>query len=161
MPRVRSCRSVVRRWRSAAQGETGAAALEFIVVGTLLLVPLVYLVIALGTVQSHALGAEAAARHLARSMSTAGDTATAAERVDRVLAAVIDEYGMDDDDVTVDTFCVPSAATCPAPGAMLTVTVSTRARLPLIPTGTTWTELASIPVEASSVQKVSRFWGAR
>ena len=45
--------------------DDGSAALEFIAVGVILLVPLVYLIIALGAVQEQTLGVEAAARHTA------------------------------------------------------------------------------------------------
>ena len=49
--------------------EEGTAALEFIAVGLLLLVPIVYLVITLGTIQGQSLGVEAGARHIARAVA--------------------------------------------------------------------------------------------
>ena len=49
--------------------QRGSAALEFILVGMLLLVPLVYLVVSLGLIQGQSLGAEAGARHIARALS--------------------------------------------------------------------------------------------
>ena len=69
-------------------GDRGSAALEFILVGLLMLVPLVYLIVSLGLIQGQSLGAEAAARHIARAVSTATDTADAQGRADAVLAAV-------------------------------------------------------------------------
>ena len=54
-----------------ARPERGSAALEFILVGMLLLVPLVYLIVSLGLIQGQSLGAEAGARHIARALSTA------------------------------------------------------------------------------------------
>ena len=48
--------------RSTDDPERGSAALEFIVVGLVLLVPVVYLIVTLGLVQGQSLGAEAAAR---------------------------------------------------------------------------------------------------
>ena len=51
--------------------DRGSAALEFILVGMLLLVPLVYLIVSLGLIQGQSLGAEAGARHIARALSTA------------------------------------------------------------------------------------------
>ena len=53
--------------------DVGSAALEFITVGVVLLVPLVYLIIALGTIQEQALGVDAAARHTARAIALAPD----------------------------------------------------------------------------------------
>src|SRR3954452_14129961 len=96
---LRSSRSTDRAAAALGAGpddcERGSAALEFILVGLVLLVPLVYLVIALGLIQEQALGAEAGARHIARTVSTASGADEARERADRVLQAVADEYGMD------------------------------------------------------------------
>ena len=138
--------------------ERASAPLEFIVVGLLLLVPLVYLVVALGTIQAQALGAEAGARHVARAVATASDPAEAGARADRVIQAVAGEYGMDGVDVT---FSCSSDGDCPEPGATLVVTLRTRVALPLVPPLFGLDELASIPVEATALQKVSRFWGTQ
>ena len=138
--------------------DCGSAALEFILVGLLMLVPLVYLVVALGSIQQQSLGAEAGARHLARAISTAADAADADARAERVLASVRDEYGLDD--VDVDIACRPAGVSCPAAGATLIVTVRSAVTLPLVPPVLGLDQIASIPVEGSAAQKVSRFWGA-
>lgn len=140
-----------------ARGDDGSAALEFILVGLVLLVPIVYLVVALGAIQGQALGVETGARQLARTIASAPDTATADLRADRVLDAIVREYGLDRDTVAVDISC--SSATCPAAGALLTVTVRTEVPLPLVPAVLGLDDLTRVPVEAASVQKVSRFWG--
>ena len=147
--------------RSSEPDDVGSAALEFIVVGLLLLVPLVYLVVALGAIQTHALGAEAAARHLARTVSTASDSRDAQQRADRVLSAVAEEYGMDADELRVGLSCSPAGSDCPTAGATLVVTVGTRVALPLVPPVLGLDRVARIPVEAIAVQKVSRFWGTQ
>ncbi len=100
-------------------------------------------------------------RHIARTVSTASGVDEARERADRVLQAVVDEYGMDAASVDLSLACVPAGATCPDAGATLVVTLRTRAPLPLIPPILGLDDIASIPVEASSAQKVSRFWGAQ
>ncbi|WP_345803015.1 TadE family protein [Microbacterium sp. AZCO] len=143
----------------AEDGERGSAALEFILVGMLLLVPLVYLVVTLGLIQGQALGADAGARHIARAISTATDESDARDRIHDVLASVVDEYGMDAATVDLDLRCHPTGAVCPEPGATLVVTLRTRIPLPLVPPVFGLDGLASIPVEATSAQKVSRFWG--
>lgn len=139
--------------------ESGTTALEFVVLGVLLLVPLVYLVLALGTVQDQTLGAEAAARHTARVIGQAPDVATARARGDAVLESVIREYRMDADAVQVRLACLPATAECPAPGGTVIVTVSTRVSLPFMPPLFGLDRIAAIPVEAESVQRVSRLWG--
>lgn len=140
--------------------ETGAAALEFITVGLLMLVPLVYLVLALGAVQQQTLGAEAAARHTARVIGQAPDARTAGARGDAVLASVIDEYDMDPDAVAVSITCRPATTACPSAGSTVIVTVSARVSLPFMPPLFGLDRIAAIPVEAQSAQKVSRLWGS-
>ncbi|MFE6997735.1 TadE family protein [Microbacterium sp. NPDC057659] len=148
----------MRRWRLWATDDEGSAALEFITAGVLLLVPLVYLVIALGSVQEQTLGAEAAARHTARAISQASDSASATARADAVLASVREEYGMGDVDVALR--CVPAGGTCPRAGATVVVTVSTRMVLPFMPPIAGLDEITAIPIEASAAQKTSRLWGS-
>ncbi len=142
----------------AADPERGSAALEFIVIGLILLVPLVYLVVALGLIQGQTLGAEAGARHIARIVSLATGADSAREAADRVLASVVEEYGIDAASVDVSMECLP-AGSCPRAGATLVITVETRVALPFVPPVLGLDRLASIPIEASAAQKLSRFWG--
>lgn len=141
--------------------EEGSAALEFILVGLILLVPIVYLIVALGAIQGQALGVEAGARQLARTIATSPDAATADARADRVLAAIVEEYGIDHDSLTVDVSCASGASACPEAGATLLVRVSASVALPLVPAVLGLDTLTRIPVEATGAQKVSRYWGGR
>lgn len=145
--------------RSALRDDAGSAALEFITVGVILLVPLVYLVVALGAIQEQALGAEAAARHIARTIARAPDAETAAAGSDAVLAGIIDEYGLDEGAVRVSIACTNPAVACPSPGATLVVTVAIRTRLPLVPDLLGLDRSTAVPVQAEAVQKISRMWG--
>jgi Flp pilus assembly protein TadG len=144
----------------ALADDTGSAALEFILVGLLLLVPVVYLIVSLGLIQGQSLGVEAGARHIARTVSQATDAASARAEAARVLDAVVAEYGIDPASVDVAITCRPATATCPEAGATVVVTVAARVTLPLVPPVLGLERLASIPVDASAAQKVSRFWGA-
>lgn len=148
------------RWSRWAKDDAGSAALEFVTVGVILLVPLVYLVITLGTIQQQMLGVEAAARHAARVIGQAEDAQTAASNSDAVLANVIDEYGLDAASLDVTVTCQPAGAECPEPGATVIVTVSSRVSLPFVPPIFGLDKAASIPVEAAAAQKVSRLWGS-
>ena len=143
-----------------AMGEAGSAALEFIAVGCLLLVPLVYLMVALGTIQSQSLGVESGARHIARVISQAPDAATATARADAVLRTSAREYGLDPATVSFSVSCIPAGAMCPVAGATVVVRISTRVALPLVPGILGLADIASVPVEATAAQKVSRFWGS-
>lgn len=139
--------------------DDGSAALEFITVGVILLIPLVYLVIALGTIQQQMLGVEAASRHSVRAMALADDAGAAATEGAAVLAHVVAEYGIDPDAVEVSVTCAPAGIPCPSAGAIVTVTVSTRVALPLIPAVLGLDRAASVGVEGVAVQKMSRLWG--
>jgi hypothetical protein len=139
--------------------DAGSAPIEFILVGLVLLVPLVYLVVALGAIQGQALGVETGARQLARAISSAPDASTADARADRVRDAIIAEYGIDAASLQIEISC-GEATVCPEPGAILTVTVRTGVPLPLVPAILGLDEFARVPVEASSAQKISRLWGS-
>ncbi|WOQ68583.1 TadE family protein [Microbacterium limosum] len=144
---------------STDSSDAGSAPLEFIAVGLLLLVPLVYLVLAAATLQAHALGAESAARHVARAIAQADGIRSADARAGAVLATTAREYGMDASAVVLSISCEP-AAPCPAAGATVRVDVRTRVALPLVPPVFGLERIVSLPVEATAMQKVSRFWGA-
>ena len=68
-----------RPWTDA--GERGSASLEFLTVGMILLVPLVYLVLALAAIQGGSLAVEGAARHAARVAVLTGDRADGIDRL--------------------------------------------------------------------------------
>ncbi|WP_223628504.1 TadE family protein [Microbacterium sp. EST19A] len=150
----------MHRLRAWATNEDGSAALEFITVGVILLVPLVYLVIALGAIQEQTLGAEAAARHTARAIAMAPDAAAATADGEAVLAGIIEEYGLDPDAVDVSLSCSPAGVDCPSAGATLIVTVAARVHLPLVPPVFGLERATSIAVQAEAAQKVSRLWGS-
>jgi hypothetical protein len=118
----------------------------------------VYLIVALGMIQGQSLGAEAGARHIARAISTAQNADAARDSADRILRSVIEEYALDAASVRFSFECHPAGETCPEAGSTLVVTIQTSVALPLVPPVLGLDRLASIPVEASAVQKVSRFW---
>lgn len=144
----------MHRWR-AGSDDTGSAALEFLVVGLILLVPIVYLIVTLGIIQRQALGVEAASRHLARIVATS-EPEEAGRAMNVVIDAIVDEYGIDGRTVRVRTSCAPSAHGCPSPGAVVSVVVQAEVRLPLVPDLWGLDEMARVPVESTGVQRVSR-----
>ena len=159
---LRWSRSIADRLRSRLarilREDDGSASLEFLTVGLLMLVPLIYVVVALGQIQHQALGAEAAARHVARAISLSSDAASAGSSASQVLSAVMAEYDLDASATSLSISCVPASATCPTAGATVRVSVATRVSLPLAPPVLGLDQIASVPVEASAVQRMSRFW---
>lgn len=142
----------------ALDDDTGSAALEFILAGLVLLVPIVYLIVAMGQIQSHALGVETAARQLARVIATSTDQSDADAAARTVLTSVAVEYGIDPDDIELTVDCAPAAVPCPASGSIVRVSVEARAPLPLVPEVLGMSDRASVAVAATSSQKVSRSW---
>lgn len=134
--------------------DTGAAPLELVTVGVLLLVPLVYLVITLAVLQSATFAAEGAARHAARLYVQADSVREADRAIERSLAITVDDHGIEPDAVAVSVRCSPASNDCLARGALVTVGIRIDVPLPLAAS-------AGIPIEATATQQVSRFRGTR
>jgi hypothetical protein len=149
-----------RLWTDAS-GEQGSASLEFITAGMLLLVPLVYLILVLSQVQAGALAVEGAARQAARVYVQSSTPATAAAAAQRALQFALADYGLDADGATLSVSCTPTPAQCLQRRGFVTVTVSARVTLPLVPPVLDLDVPLSVPLEATATQQVSRFWGAR
>lgn len=151
----------LRRWIShPLESPRGSASLEFIVTGLVLLVPLVYLVVALSALQGGMLAVEGAARQAARVFVQAPNSDEAAERADRAIRFGLADYGLDPADATVEIACASFDGGCLTPRNTVTVTVRLLVPLPLVPDVLSLGDVAGIPVQASATQTVSRFWGA-
>ncbi|WP_395242781.1 TadE family protein [Agromyces sp. MMS24-K17] len=122
----------------------------------LLLVPLVYLVLALAAIQGGSLAVEGAARHAARVAVLTGDHA---DGVDRVVRIALDDYGIDAGEASVSVNCDP-AGSCDEPGTRVRVDVVARVRLPLVPEVLGLEQLASVALQGTATQTVSRFAGS-
>jgi hypothetical protein len=145
--------------RRLAAGEQGSAALEFVTTGLILLVPLVYLILTLSAVQAGALAVEGAARQAARVFVQAPSPEEAAGRAGRAIDFGLADYGIAADAASVTVTCSgSSAASCPSRNAVVTVTVTVDVALPLVPDVLDLSRAASVPVQATARQQVSRFW---
>ncbi|APF33477.1 hypothetical protein [Microbacterium paludicola] len=141
------------------RADDGSASLEFLTAGLILLVPVVYLIVSLGIVQSHTFAAQAAARHIARAVATATDVAQADTRAEAITRAIAAEYGMAADDLALAVECSGSGP-CPRAGEIVRITARTDAVLPLVPPVLGLDRLARVPIEASAVHRMPRLWGA-
>jgi len=141
--------------------DEGSASLEFITAGMLLLLPLVYLVLTMSSIQAGAFAVEGAARQAARvyvQSATVGEANAAAERA---IEFALADYGLDADDVTVSVSCRPTPSQCLQRRGFVTVVVSTTVTLPLVPPVLDLDVGLSVPVTSTATQQVSRFWGSR
>lgn len=143
-----------RRWTSI-RDERGSAALEFVTVGLLLLLPLVYLVLVVAAVQAGALAAEAAARHAARVFVQEPDLGRAEAAADEAVRFALSDFGVAEATSDVAISCAPGG--CLEPGALVTVRVSVDIPLPLVPPVLPGDFPLAVTLEASTVQRVSTF----
>lgn len=143
--------------RAMFADESGSASLEFITVGLILLVPLVYLVLAMSVLQGGAFAAEGAARQAARVYVLAPTPAEAEARAERAVLVGLADYGIHAADAEVRIGC-STGPVCLARRSVVTVTVRVQVALPFVPAVLTRSRGGTIPLEASATQTVSRFW---
>ncbi|WP_166870251.1 hypothetical protein [Salinibacterium sp. ZJ450] len=140
--------------------ERGTASLEFITVGVLLLVPLVYLVLTLAALQAGALAVEGAARQAARVYVQAESVPDAAAAAERAVLFALADHGIDREQASVSIEC-SATSDCLTRRSHVTVTVRLTVPLPLLPPVLDLPARMSVPLEAQATQQVSRFWSAR
>lgn len=140
--------------------ERGSASLEFITTGMLLLIPMVYLVLALSSVQGATLAVEGAARQAARVYATAADDRSGARQAERAVELALADHGLELAAASVTVTCQPRPDQCVSRLGTVTVTVGVRAALPFVPQVLSIDAGVAVPVQASATQQVSRFAGA-
>lgn len=119
--------------------ERGSAIVEFVFVAVVVMVPLIYLIAAVATVQRTELAVTQAARDAGRAFATSETTAQADLRLDAAVRLALTDQGLPDDaDVTfVDSGddCDNGHRTTPRldPGAEFTICVARRVELPGVP----------------------------
>ncbi|MDH6533315.1 hypothetical protein M2119_001552 [Aurantimicrobium minutum] len=136
------------------RSEEGSAALEFITAGMLLLVPVVYLVLAISAVQGATLATEGAARHAARVYVQAASASLATAHANLAVQAALEDFGIPAEKATVSVACSPN---CVSPRSLVTVTVAVNVPLPLVPAVLDLDQRAVVPVSAQASDVVSRF----
>lgn len=121
------------RARARPGHERGSAAVEFVWLVLLLMVPLVYLLIAVFDVQRAAYGASAASRAAGRAFVLAPDQQTAYARADAAARVALADQDVEWAAADVLVSCAPSPAACLAPGSTITVAVTVQQPVPLVP----------------------------
>jgi hypothetical protein len=132
---------------------------EFVTLGVLLLVPVVYLVVTLGRVQAGAFAVEGAAREAARAFTAADDEGSGAAHARAAVRLALQDQGfrdIDPDDV-VRVECETDP--CLQAEARVTVRVSVDVVLPGVPRFVDAVVPTRIPVRADAVAVVDRFRG--
>ena len=162
LSRSRVSRRQLSRWQELRSqvpaGDSGNAVVEFITIGVLMLVPVVYLVVAVAEVQAAAFATEAAAREAARIVVTTPDEDTSEDRVVTAVGWALRDQGIEADPSRAATV-VCAAQPCLTPGADITVTVSVDVPLPAMPAGLSEVVPLVVPVSATHTQVVGEFAG--
>jgi hypothetical protein len=140
--------------------DEGSASIEFITVGILMLVPTVYLVLAMSSIQSASFAVEGAVRHAARVFVQAETVAQGQAAASRAIAVTLADYGLDADDAQVVITCRPNPADCLTRRGYVTVTITTVAPLPFFPAVLEADIPPGVPIDAVATEQVSRFAGS-
>lgn len=111
--------------------DAGSAVVEFLGVALLLMVPVVYLVLVLGELQAASFAVEGAARQAARSVVTADDEVTGAQRAVASVGVALTDQGFTDPPDQALTVTCPDG--CLAPGGTATARVAIDVVLPGVP----------------------------
>ncbi|MEO9323152.1 hypothetical protein ABFT23_06645 [Nocardioides sp. C4-1] len=114
-----------------ARDERGSAIVEFVWLGVLLLVPLVYVVVSTFEVQRGAFATTTAARSAARAFALAPDDAAGREAAEVAARQALADQGIDGVDVDVEVRC--QLDDCHSGTAVITARVDTAVTLPLAP----------------------------
>jgi hypothetical protein len=135
--------------------EAGSAAIEFLTVGLLLLVPLVYLVLTLGALQAASFAAEGIARHAARVYVLAPSDAEGRSRMAASVATGLADWHLPASALQLAMTCSP--ADCRTPRGTVAVTARLAVALPLLPPALHVGAPGSIAVTAHATQRISMF----
>jgi Flp pilus assembly protein TadG len=138
--------------------EDGSAVVEFVWLTVLLLVPFVYLLVAVFDAQRAAYGVSAASRSAARAFLQAPDVGTAGDRARTAARVALDDQGLDGADVRV--VCLPTPSDCLEPGSSVRVVVRTTQPLPLTPDAL-GSQLGGIVVDSTHTEPYGEFRMAR
>jgi Flp pilus assembly protein TadG len=135
---VRAVRRLRRVVDGVRRGDCGSAIVEFVFVAVIVMVPLVYLIVAVAAVQRSQLAVSQAARESGRALATSSGPAQAQVRVAAAVRLAMVAQGLPADAVVryVAAGAGCSTAAIPprvAPGAQFTVCVSRHVELPGVP----------------------------
>jgi hypothetical protein len=136
----------------------GTATIEFIWLSILLLVPLVYVLLAVFDTQRAAYGTSAATRSAARAFLQSPDVVTGERRAQVAARLAMEDQGVLG--VAVRITCLPTPADCLQPGSSVRVFVQVTQRLPLTPS-VLGDDIGSITVDSTHTQPYGTYRAKR
>lgn len=133
--------------------EDGSAVVEFIFLGVLLLVPVVYLVLTVGQLQGASFAVVGAADQAAKVFVNAPTAGEGDERAREAVGVALADFGFEQEQADVEIAC---SDLCLAPGSTVTVIVRLDVPLPLIPS-IAGSYPTAATVDSAATQIVERF----
>ncbi len=140
----------------SARDESGTAVVEFVVLAVLLLIPLIYLVMAMARLQAGSYAVSQAAREAGRAFVTADSADAARPRAEAAARiAFLDHSFQDVGHLSVACDGTP----CLRPDGRVETTATVQVPLPLVPAFVREVVPLSVAVSASHLSTVDRFRG--
>lgn len=137
--------------RGAHPADEGSAAVEFVLLTAVFLIPLVYLILAVFWIQGASFAAAGSARDAGRIVAAQGGHA-AISQAERNALLAFDDFSLH---VTPDVSVTCEVPGCDEPGSLVHVTVTAEVPLPLLPDFAA--QVARIPVSAHATVVVDRY----
>ncbi len=143
-------------WDGAPPADAGSAVVELVTLGVVLLLPVVYLIVAVARIQAASFAVDGSAREAARSLVTASSQGQGWARAATAVRLGLADQGFDvhPQDVTV---VVCSADPCLTPGGWVSVTVAVDVVLPGVPDVVDRMLPARVRVRSTAVLTVDEF----
>lgn len=139
---------------SRASDERGSAPVEFIWVTLVLLVPFVYVLIAVFDVQRASYAVSAASQSAARAYLRAPDVESAQAHAQQAARVALADQSVTG--ATVRVRCLPDASSCLQPGSSVRVVVRTTQPLPLTP-DVLGEQLGGVSVDSTHTEPYGQF----
>jgi hypothetical protein len=143
------------RIRVAGPRDEGRAVVEFIFLGILLLLPLLYLVLTAARIQAAAFSASLAGREAGRAFITAATEEDASARARAAAGLAFDDFGFEPGEAGVEIAC--DGTPCLRPEGRVTTRALIEVRLPLVPDFIAEHVPSSVSISSSHVATVDRF----
>ncbi|MDQ3628809.1 MAG: hypothetical protein M3419_08375 [Actinomycetota bacterium] len=136
--------------------DQGSAVVEFVWLGLLLLVPLVYALLTVFEAQAAAYGSDAASRSAGRAFMLSPSQEQAYDRAHAAARLALADHGIAAGQVSVDISCAPDPQRCLSPGSTVSVSVTVQQPLPLVPAAL-GTNAPSVTMSSTHVEPYGTF----
>jgi hypothetical protein len=139
--------AVLARGRAWLSREEGTAVIEFVILVVLLIMPMVYLIVAIMQVQAGSFAATQAVREAGRAFAQADSLRQATTDAKAATGLALADQGFEPSAAQLAVGC--GSGVCLRPGSIVTATVSMKVRLPFVPDWLAQTSVGSIPITAT------------